>query len=118
MLIAFSVYTNGKKLLKVRTSSSELSCLNGIRVLSLIWVIAGHSFSVTATGPVSNALDILTVNIPMLLLLLTNIFVFTLYIVPGYNQKYDICQRCPFSGFISNDHRYASFLRLCQITSS
>lgn len=63
LLIAFSVYTNGKKLLKVRTSSSELSCLNGIRVLSLIWVIAGHSFSVTATGPVSNALDILTVNI-------------------------------------------------------
>ncbi|XP_066252841.1 LOW QUALITY PROTEIN: nose resistant to fluoxetine protein 6-like [Euwallacea similis] len=58
-LTAFSVYTNGKKLLKVQKNQTELSCLNGIRVLSMIWVIAGHSLSITITGPVSNALDVL-----------------------------------------------------------
>ncbi|XP_066146805.1 nose resistant to fluoxetine protein 6-like isoform X2 [Euwallacea fornicatus] len=58
-LTAFSVYSNGKKLLKVQKNQTDLYCLNGIRVLSMIWVIAGHSFSITITGPVSNALDVL-----------------------------------------------------------
>ncbi|KAL1509192.1 hypothetical protein ABEB36_003966 [Hypothenemus hampei] len=59
ILVAFSVYTNGKKLFNYQQSKSELSCLNGIRVLSMLWVIVGHCFSVTITGPVSNGLDVL-----------------------------------------------------------
>lgn len=61
-LLAFSVYSNGKKLFKTQRNASELACLNGIRVLSMVWVLAGHSVSVTVSGPVSNALDVLEVN--------------------------------------------------------
>uniref|UniRef100_A0AAR5PLN8 Nose resistant-to-fluoxetine protein N-terminal domain-containing protein n=2 Tax=Dendroctonus ponderosae TaxID=77166 RepID=A0AAR5PLN8_DENPD len=59
ILVAFSVYSNGKKLFKTQQNASELACLNGIRVLSMVWVLAGHSVSVTVSGPVSNALDVL-----------------------------------------------------------
>ncbi|XP_071944609.1 O-acyltransferase like protein-like [Antedon mediterranea] len=45
VLLCFSVLTNGRKVLKVSSNSTKLDCLNGIRVLSMWWVILGHSAS-------------------------------------------------------------------------
>lgn len=44
--MAFSVYTNGKKILQVNQSSGTLTALNGIRFLSISWVVLGHTFGV------------------------------------------------------------------------
>lgn len=56
ILQMFSVYTNGKKLFEVKNTKSPdvISCLNGIRVLSIIWIIYGHSHMMFGRVPVYN----------------------------------------------------------------
>lgn len=55
-MIAFSAYTNGKKLFDMtRTESSQsIECLNGLRSLSLLWIIFGHRFFDLFLGPTTN----------------------------------------------------------------
>lgn len=48
LYIAFSMYTNGEKLFDITKSKSKnsIDCLNGLRGVSLLWIIFGHrSFS-------------------------------------------------------------------------
>uniref|UniRef100_A0A1B6H9A1 Nose resistant-to-fluoxetine protein N-terminal domain-containing protein n=1 Tax=Homalodisca liturata TaxID=320908 RepID=A0A1B6H9A1_9HEMI len=42
LLCAFSLRTNGRQMLSTQTSSAALTCLNGLRVLALIWIMTGH----------------------------------------------------------------------------
>ena len=42
---AFSFVSNAKKLLNTPTAKSPLSCLNGMRVISMWWVIQGHVYA-------------------------------------------------------------------------
>ncbi|XP_071115657.1 nose resistant to fluoxetine protein 6-like [Haliotis cracherodii] len=44
MLLAFSVYTNGSKLLSTKQSSDSLRAVHGIRFISMSWVILGHTY--------------------------------------------------------------------------
>ncbi|CAG0883840.1 unnamed protein product [Cyprideis torosa] len=61
-LVAFSLYTNTQKLFGTEHPKGSITCLNGIRVLSMVWVIYGHvynfSFNTGVTNPVSSILDI------------------------------------------------------------
>ena len=52
IILSFSVYTNGKKILSVNQPSGTLTAVNGIRFISMTWVILGHAyfFGVTAAG--------------------------------------------------------------------
>ncbi|RUS71521.1 hypothetical protein EGW08_020719 [Elysia chlorotica] len=43
ILVAFSVWTNAEKLLSTKQSAGTLSCVNGLRVMSINWVILGHT---------------------------------------------------------------------------
>ncbi|XP_076436701.1 nose resistant to fluoxetine protein 6-like [Babylonia areolata] len=44
VLMAFSVYTNGAKLLSTDQAAGTLDCVHGIRFLSMTWVVLGHTF--------------------------------------------------------------------------
>ncbi|CAL1534642.1 unnamed protein product [Lymnaea stagnalis] len=46
ILLAFSVLTNGPKLLSTAQPPGTLTAINGIRFLSMAWVIIGHTFNV------------------------------------------------------------------------
>ncbi|XP_076437337.1 O-acyltransferase like protein-like [Babylonia areolata] len=45
VLLSFSVLKNGRKVLACGQSPSDISCLHGIRVLSITWVVMGHCYS-------------------------------------------------------------------------
>lgn len=45
LLSSFSVYSNAKKILSTRKTSETLTALNGIRFLSISWVVLGHTFA-------------------------------------------------------------------------
>ncbi|XP_033640142.1 O-acyltransferase like protein-like [Asterias rubens] len=45
LLMGFSSIRNGSKILNTEQTAGSLACLNGIRVLSMFWIILGHTFS-------------------------------------------------------------------------
>lgn len=60
--LAFSFYTNGRKLLSYKKSKSPdaIDCVNGIRVLTTQWVVIGHVFIMYVFLPTRNKTSILT----------------------------------------------------------
>ena len=44
-LLCFSFIRNTKKLLNTSTAKGPLACLNGLRVISMWWVIQGHTYA-------------------------------------------------------------------------
>ncbi|XP_033732240.1 nose resistant to fluoxetine protein 6-like [Pecten maximus] len=44
-LLAFSVYTNACKILNTHQGPGSITCLNGVRFLSMSWVVLGHAFA-------------------------------------------------------------------------
>ncbi|MFH4981033.1 hypothetical protein AB6A40_007742 [Gnathostoma spinigerum] len=49
-IIAFSVYTNGKVILRTEKGENQIHCLHGIRVLSMFWIILGHTYYYICTN--------------------------------------------------------------------
>ncbi|XP_076093222.1 O-acyltransferase like protein-like [Mytilus galloprovincialis] len=45
LLLSFSVYTNGAKILSTNQGSGTLTAVNGIRFISMSWVILGHTYA-------------------------------------------------------------------------
>ena len=44
LLLSFSIYSNGAKLLSAKQGAGTLTAVNGIRFISMSWVILGHTF--------------------------------------------------------------------------
>ncbi|CAG2247223.1 unnamed protein product [Mytilus edulis] len=44
LLLSFSVYTNGSKILNTNQPGGSLTAINGIRFISMTWVILGHAY--------------------------------------------------------------------------
>ena len=60
VFIAFSVYTNRRKLLDTSSTKDTLSCLHGIRFFSMTWVILGHTYFFCPFFMNQNALKLYT----------------------------------------------------------
>ena len=45
LVLCFSAYTNGKKILGTSQPKGSLTAVNGIRFLSMSWVILGHTLA-------------------------------------------------------------------------
>jgi hypothetical protein len=67
-MIGFSLYSNTAKLLNTDPpkGGQHLSCLEGIRFLSMTWVVLGHAFSalIDFQVPNSNLLKLTQVKVP------------------------------------------------------
>ncbi|XP_063422394.1 nose resistant to fluoxetine protein 6-like isoform X2 [Mytilus trossulus] len=46
LLLSFSIYTNGAKILRTDQSAGSLNAVNGIRFISMSWVILGHTYGI------------------------------------------------------------------------
>ncbi|PNF21712.1 hypothetical protein B7P43_G10359 [Cryptotermes secundus] len=54
LLLAFSVYSNGKKLLSTKSSGDTLQAVHGIRFITICWVIWGHRYTLDMAVPSIN----------------------------------------------------------------
>lgn len=54
ILACFSMYSNGKKLFATKSTDGNIGCLNGIRVLSMCWILLCHRFMDTFFLPLIN----------------------------------------------------------------
>lgn len=54
ILTSFSLLTNGRSLLKTGCGPNEISCLHGLRVISTMWIILDHRFSIQFIHPIRN----------------------------------------------------------------
>ncbi|XP_026315718.1 uncharacterized protein LOC113227060 [Hyposmocoma kahamanoa] len=53
---SFSVYTNSRRLITYKPVRGTLECVDGIRAISMAWIVIGHTFS--TSSPVLNNADI------------------------------------------------------------
>jgi hypothetical protein len=54
LLKAFSVYSNGKDLLNPKISGDNLRAINGMRFITMCWVVWGHRYAVDTAVPSVN----------------------------------------------------------------
>lgn len=57
IFLAFSLYTNGKKILQASNAPEQILCFNGMKAISLFWVIAGHRYAMYESIGSINPLD-------------------------------------------------------------
>lgn len=57
ILLAFSLWTNSKKLFSVNRKSNQLHCLNGLKSLSMIWIVMAHAYIVYSVTVLDNYSD-------------------------------------------------------------
>ncbi|XP_071804203.1 O-acyltransferase like protein-like [Asterias amurensis] len=48
LMVSFSCINNGSKILNTEQTAGSLACLNGIRVISMFWIILGHTLQFQA----------------------------------------------------------------------
>ncbi|XP_031352999.1 nose resistant to fluoxetine protein 6-like [Photinus pyralis] len=51
LLVSFSCYTNTKRLFDITTDATEITCLHGLRVLTMIWIILVHHYLSVSNFP-------------------------------------------------------------------
>ncbi|XP_026315253.1 nose resistant to fluoxetine protein 6-like [Hyposmocoma kahamanoa] len=59
LLRSFSVYTNTHRFLTFKSANGALECIDGIRAISMLWVVVGHTYFLTLYGHVHNYVDII-----------------------------------------------------------
>ncbi|KAB0798818.1 hypothetical protein PPYR_06698 [Photinus pyralis] len=70
-LISFSFFTNGRKMFAISKNDDEISCLHGIRVISIMWIILGHWGLLFGRLPIRNLNFVLEfMNTPSSMILL------------------------------------------------
>ncbi|KAF2898405.1 hypothetical protein ILUMI_07770 [Ignelater luminosus] len=114
-LTAFSLITNTKKLLQTTSGSGQISCLHGIRVISMMWVIFGHRYAISSTMPIVNPASMLEwfLNKENMIVLGGTVSVDTFFLLGGLLVSYGFLvatsKGFKFNIFIYYFHR---FLRL------
>lgn len=65
-LIAFSIYSNMRKVMETEDKGDQISCLFGLRFLSMCWIILGHLYYYVARSLTTDNLIPTLVNFPQM----------------------------------------------------
>ncbi|CAG5133433.1 unnamed protein product [Candidula unifasciata] len=57
VLLSFSAYTNGKRLLSTSQAPGSITVIQGMRFLTMAWIIIGHAYFMLIYGRASNILQ-------------------------------------------------------------
>lgn len=49
-LLMFSWLSGFRRLIKVNKNQDQIPCLNGIRVLAMVWIVFGHQYARSVTN--------------------------------------------------------------------
>ncbi|XP_033326893.2 O-acyltransferase like protein isoform X1 [Megalopta genalis] len=92
LLTSFSVYTNGKNLLKTDRSRDSIKCLDGLRYLSICWIICGHTLYSEIVGVKMNLNEVPLMHLSWsnMLLLNANIITDTFFLLSGVLMAYTV----------------------------
>ncbi|KAK5643896.1 hypothetical protein RI129_007741 [Pyrocoelia pectoralis] len=110
ILLAFSIIRNGKKLMV--TDRKEVTCINGIRVISAIWIILYHKYLAYQRLPEWNNFkkDIWYHNFGNMIVLNSPLGVDTFFLLSGvvlsYTYLVGVERKKPFNIFKFYLHRY------------
>ncbi|XP_044740250.1 nose resistant to fluoxetine protein 6-like [Chrysoperla carnea] len=113
LTVAFSWFTNFKKLTQINNNSDVLPCLNGIRVLSMFWIIHSHEILYASESPMINmkeAKEIWLTHIWSLFTLSSSVATDTFLFLSGLLIMYGFlksrAKKIPFNIPIFHMHRY------------
>lgn len=102
LLLSFSLKSNIPKLLSCSTSPSTIKCLNGIRVLSINWVVLGHTLFflplIQPAAPAINPLEFITHysrRWPFLTISNGTVAVDSFFVLSGFLLTYLILPKLP-----------------------
>lgn len=60
---SFSVYSNTQRLLTFNSNPNALDCLDGIRTISMMWVVVGHTFQMhSLVSNISSLIEVSTTS--------------------------------------------------------
>jgi peptidoglycan/LPS O-acetylase OafA/YrhL len=87
LFIAFSAYTHGRALYDIteNKSPSAINCLNGLRGLSVFWIMFGHRFGNQAAMPIANSREYLNFfdTVPSVIVSAYHLAVDTFFLMGG-----------------------------------
>lgn len=92
LLTSFSIYTNGKNLLKTDRHHDSIECLDGLRYISICWIIYGHTHYTEVVGVKMNLNEIpqMHINWANMFVLNGNIITDTFFLISGVLMAYTI----------------------------
>ncbi|XP_076179413.1 O-acyltransferase like protein isoform X2 [Ptiloglossa arizonensis] len=90
LLTSFSVYTNGRNLLRTDRRRDSIRCLDGLRYLSICWIICGHTLYCEVVGIKINLNEIplMHLNWGNMFLLNANLVTDTFFLLSGVLMAY------------------------------
>ncbi|XP_047991968.1 O-acyltransferase like protein-like isoform X2 [Leguminivora glycinivorella] len=104
----FSVYGNTDRLLTLASKPGALDCLDGVRTLSILWVITGHSLLVHFGTYLSNILDYAewSENLRAAYLLAADFSVDSFFVLSGLLLVYTAARKMKPMQLIKNLHLF------------
>ncbi|CAK9804439.1 Nose resistant to fluoxetine protein 6 [Anthophora plagiata] len=90
LLTSFSIYTNGKNLLRTDRHRDSIRCLDGLRYISICWIIYGHTHYTEVVGVKMNLNGISQMHESWgnMLVLNANIITDTFFLISGVLMAY------------------------------
>ncbi|CAK1554554.1 unnamed protein product [Leptosia nina] len=101
-----SIYTNTKRLLKFLPPKYSMDCVDGIRAISMIWVMCGHAYVFELLSPAHNLLDMIewTTHLTSTWINTAPMVVDTFFMLTGLFCVYTLPNRITAKRFLKSIH--------------